>query len=271
MAGGDHIGYEHCGAKKGVNESRKFGVADATMYANKGQLEKANAAVDAMVENHAMSPQEAEAFKKKLPETAAKASADQAIVRYPIDSRKIIEGSKWFNDLTPADQKVVLSAADTAKTKKWKQNLDDMLAQKLDSTTKEIPENDLKEAIKNNQIDPKAGENLIAAQKKTSTAGDESQKHYVGALAHDPVAWQGEKPDEYAAKLMREVAKIKDPTVRQQAAEDVDKELQSVEKNVCDYGRPGPPRAVGADDQDFKRADRSRADYQQASDRAAVP
>jgi len=224
--------------KKGVNESRKSAIADATHAANDNKLEYANKIIDAAVENHAFSTKEGDEIKKKFPEMAAIANADQTIIHYPIDARQIMEGASWFKNMLPEDQKAALTAADVAKVKRQKSNFETLQAQRLDQTTGKIPESDIREAIKNKQIDATVGENLIAAQKRDSTRQDEGQKRYVSALAHDPVAWQGEDPDQYAAKLMNEVANIKNPTIRQQAAEDVDKELTSIKKTASTTDGP---------------------------------
>jgi hypothetical protein len=105
-----------------------------------------------------------------------------------------------------------------------------MLQQKVDSTTGQIPESAIKNAIDNVQIDPVAGINLMNAQKRETEKGDEDQFHYVNALAHDPAAWRANKPEDYAQSLMQEVAHIKSPTVRQRAADAVTRELDAVHK-----------------------------------------
>jgi hypothetical protein len=218
---------------KGHTESRKSALNDAIYAANQGHVDGPGGANDIMaaaVANHAYSTQEAATITKKFPAMAAKANADQAIIRFPIDSRKVIEGAKWFGDMKPADQKAVLTAADVAKKRAQGQNYDEMLKEKIDAQTGQIPENVIRQAIDTNQIEAKAGENLIAAQKREDEKGDEGQFKYVSALAHDPTAWRAQKPEDYAEFLKAESANIKSPTVRQKAVDDINRELDAVHK-----------------------------------------
>jgi hypothetical protein len=219
---------------KGHTESRKSALTDATYAANQGHVDGAGGANDIMaaaVANHAFSPQEAAVITKRFPDMAAKANADQAIVRFPIESRQIIEGAKWFKDLTPSNQKSVLAAADTAKKRAQGQNYDAMLQEKIDSNTGQVPEGMIRQAIDTKQIEAKTGENLIAAQKREDEKADDGQFKYVSALAHDPTAWRAQKPEDYAAFLRQESANIKSPTVRQKAVDDINRELDAVHKD----------------------------------------
>ena len=60
----------------------------------------------------------------------------------------------------------------------------------------------------------------------------------MSALAHDPVAWRGTKPEEYANQLTQEAANIKSPTVRQRALDDINRELDSVHKQGSTSDKP---------------------------------
>ena len=104
------------------------------------------------------------------------------------------------------------------------------MTDKVDSSTGEIPDNVIKGAIDNRDIDPIVGLNLMQSQKRDTEKADEGQFKYVSALAHDPVAWRGTKPEEYANQLTQEAANIKSPTVRQRALDDINRELDSVHK-----------------------------------------
>jgi len=218
---------------KGVQHSRDIALADSTYAANTGHVDGpggANTIMDAAVDNHAFSKEEADVIKKKFPVMAAKAQTDQFILRYPTTDEANLTKAPFYKTLPPSEQKAAVNALYKAKLETWKSNAEDMLTTKIDSTTGQIPEAAIKQAIDTRKIDPQFGENLIAAQKRENEKDDEGQYKYVSALAHDPVAWRADHPEEYAHQLMQEAANIKSPTVRQRAIDDINRELDSVHK-----------------------------------------
>ena len=226
---------------KGVQHSRDIALADSTYAANTGHVDGpggANTIMDAAVDNHAFSKEEADVIKKKFPVMAAKAQTDQFILRYPTTDEANLTKAPFYKTLPPSEQKAAVNALYKAKLETWKSNAEDMLTTKIDSTTGQIPEAAIKQAIDTRKIDPQFGENLIAAQKRENEKDDEGQYKYVSALAHDPVAWRADHPEEYAHQLMQEAANIKSPTVRQRAIDDINRELDSVHKEGFTSDKP---------------------------------
>ena len=163
---------------KGHTESRKSALTDATYAAQTGHLDQPGGAYDIMkaaVANHAYSPQEANQITKKFPRMSAQANVDQFIVRHPTSEPDNLTNAKWWKDLTPDDQKAALAGLNAAKLRTWKANFEDMMTDKVDSSTGEIPDNVIKGAIDNRQIDPIVGRNLMQSQKRDTEKADEGQ------------------------------------------------------------------------------------------------
>lgn len=155
--------------KKGVNESRKSAIADATYAANQGHVDGpggANTIMDAAVENHAFSPNESERLKKTFGPMAAEANMNQAISRFPLDAPKLLPTLEGWDKMDLERQRTLLhvareamhgAQADNGNT--WSEKLDE-------SPDHTIDEKAFKRDLDTDQISQKLYDSIHARQKR---------------------------------------------------------------------------------------------------------
>lgn len=232
------------------NDALKDGQADhaATLMAHARDTKMAN-------------PAEIDQMERDIPRTIATNYIENGLRTNPQGTTELLQSGAALpaNDqngkpivpsqvLSPREMTALVNTG-RVRTAAWqKTNFEDILATRADPITGLIPENVIKDGMANRQIGEQTGRNFLAAQerkvladtakKASDLAKEDNQKlSMITAKVHDPVAW-GVNPDVYAHDLTTEAADIANPTVRQRAISDINRQVAAVKKTGQTADKP---------------------------------
>lgn len=192
-----------------------------------------------------LDPVDMDKLEQSIPQAVARQAIEQGMAANPQGTHDLLlsGGSLPVADqngkpivpkkvFSPRDLEAMIVRSKTEANKWQTENLVRMQAEDADPLTGFIPDNKIKAAISDGNINARAGANLLASQNRTIQAAAAQQNRESFGLVEtgvrDPIAW-GNIPEDYAAKLVEEAKKtISDPVLQARAVNDVHRQLAAV-------------------------------------------
>ncbi len=219
---------------KGVTDSRNSAIADSTYAARQGDIEGANNALQAAVENHAMSTAEANKIGSRFPSIAAQAQADMIISSNPIKAPDLIEQYKGVIE-PPVFVKLQANAR-AARNAAQSSNLDGIL-QEMDAGDGTVAPELLKEKVKAGEITQRGADSIINRMKQADIKTAREDHSIAMMLAHDH-DWVNDPKPEETANRMREEGAALPPAMRRTLYEEITNKLNTAKKAGVAEMRP---------------------------------
>lgn len=234
---------------KGVKETRKSAIADATYAAHSGDIEGAMNTLNAAVEHHAMTPGDVKKISTRFPSIAAQAQADSIIASNPVQAPDLVK--QYEGKIEPRVYVGVLAHAYEMRNKAQSDNLNGF-AQDLDNSPDgTIDPKVLAEAVKNKDITQRGADGILnrMKQKNQAEARDASQLLMTDVLTFD--ATTVKDPEAWARSVKEDAAAL--PSLyRNQVTRAVNAKLEATKKKDAQQERPIETETFGRMRKDYE-------------------
>lgn len=220
---------------KGVNDSRNSAIADSDYAVRQGDLKGAQDALQAAVENHAMSQEEANKRASRFPSIAAQAQADMIIASNPIKAPELIEQFKGTIEgpvfiRTQANARAARNAAQSS-------NLD-AISQDMSTGDGTIPTEVLREKVKNGEITQRGADSLIARMKRESVNEDQNVGLRISQEITDHNFVTDKDAEASARELTERIAGVQNPGLRTRLTEKLNSKIKAAKAEGTSDQRP---------------------------------